>query len=143
MRKRWVIAAIALGFILVLFGLYVEGFIGSSVARVAREHSFVLPASAKHIHCGGPVAISTLGDFDASVSFDITLSDLPSVLTQFTLDSATETPAFLSTRMSVPSHFGALREARFGMSRKTNAVHLQVFDLVDERVGVCVLTIWN
>jgi hypothetical protein len=143
MRKPWVIAASTLAVILLVFGLYVKGFVGSSVARVAREHQCVLPMSASHIHCGGPVAITTFGDFDASVSFDITSSDLSSVLSQFTLGAAEEAPAFLRTRMSVPSQFGRLKEARSGGSRYGNTVHLQVFELDGDRIGVCILTIWN
>src|SRR5258708_1977713 len=129
--------------ILILFVLYSQGLVGTSVARVEREHSCALPASVSHIHCRGPVAITTFGDFQALSSFDIASKDLPSLVSQFVWEPAAQTPALSQPRMAVPSRFGPLREARSGWSPGGNNVHLEVFELGDDRVGVCILTSWN
>jgi hypothetical protein len=139
------LSAVAVAAGAVLFPLYSYGFIGSSRARLQRDHTLSLPPSVTSIHCQGPVSLTTFGDFGAVATFEMNRSELNSVFSQFTF-----TPSLDRDQMSIwsrhpfaPVTFGALEMARWGHSHDGNVVRLQVYGLTKSRVGVLVDTVWN
>ena len=143
MKSRLFIAVGLLSLFAII--LYSTGFIGSSSARVVREHSVVLPPSASHIQCGGLFSVTTFGDFTADTSFEIAATDLPGVLSQFTwqFDMTNASIKSLDERMAVPTQFTHPGALRWGASRDTNTAYLQSYDLGGGRVGICIYTFWN
>lgn len=144
MKTYRLIIVTSLAFLLLII-LYYTGIIGSSERRLATEQSISPPESTAHICCGGFFSIPTFGDFDASASFEIARSDLPSLLAQFVWDTDVkdEEPRGLEELMVVPPQFGNPTLFYRGWSSGRNRVYLQTYDIDTTVVGVCIYTIWN
>jgi len=142
MKRFFLIAAAVL--LLVVGLLYLTGFIGSSSARLAKDHSISLPSSVSHIRCGGLFSLR-FTDSDADASFEIASKDLPAVLSQFSWQPGTGGDHInsLNERMPVPAEFLKPSALQRGVSHNNNVVFLQSYDLGGSRVGICIYTMIN
>jgi hypothetical protein len=80
MRAPQILACIA---ILLLAGLYAGGILGSSRARVERDHSIRLPASVSSVRCTPFISLKWLWDSGEQATFSIPQDDLEEIIRQF------------------------------------------------------------
>ena len=127
--------------------LFFTGFIGISAARIARDHSISIPRSASNIQCNdGFISMTTFADVGAEASFEMSRKDLQAFLAQF---KNLETMPIPNDPMDgfvhhpVPDHFGRVIFTFYGMSRNRNVMRVDVYDINDANVGVCLDTCWN
>jgi len=146
-NKRTRIFFILIALIVPFSSLFFTGFIGTSAARIERDHSISVPHSAFNIQCNdGFVSMTTFADVGAEASFEMSREDLPTFLAQFKSLEAMPVPndpldGFV--HHPVPEHFGRMIFTFYGMSRDRNVMHVDVYDIDDAKVGVCLDTCWN
>jgi hypothetical protein len=124
-----------------LVALYFDGFIGSSAARLTHDHSFRVPASVTNIRCDDFLSMTSFMDSGASAHFEMARADLPALWSQFKISSTNAESD--STPAMPPPGFGKLIKGVSGKSRDGNVMHLDIYDINPERVGVYIVTIWN
>ncbi len=127
--------------------LFASGFIGISAARIERDHSISVPHSATNIQCDdGFVSMTTFADVGARASFQMSRDDLSTFLAQFKFlesRSVPNDPPDGFVHHPVPEHFGRVIFTFYGMSRDGNVMHVDVYDIDNAKVGVCLDTCWN
>ena len=121
--------------------LYLDGFIGSSVKRLARDHSFDAPVSVTDISCDGFVTLTTFIDDGASAHFKMARSDISRLLSQFKNHSGSHGSDW--TPSTSPTGFGKLIETYDGVSQRGNVMHIDIYDINSTQVGVIIATQWN
>ena len=112
--------------IILVFGLHLTGFIGSSRARVERDHSVRLPQSASNFNCFGFISLSWLWDSGESATFSVSSTDLEGIFSQFRKSkSVNESETFR------------------GISRDGNIAVITITSLPDGAAQVQISTAWN
>ena len=119
------IAIIAPILTLLLCGLlYFTGIVGSSRARVERDHSIKLPSFASEITCAPFISLSWLWDSGESASFLMLQKDLDDVIRQLN-----------DTKISA--------EGLRGVSKDGNIVAISIEERSNGKLRVTINTSWN
>ena len=121
--KRIAIIAPILSFLLCGL-LYFSGIVGSSRARVERDHSIKLPTAAAEITCDPFISLPWLWDSGESASFVMLQKDLDDVIRQFN-----------NTRISP--------EGLRGVSKDGNIVAISTEERSNGELRVTIKTTWN
>jgi len=141
-RGKNILVSILLCFATLFFFFYATGFMGSTRARIALDHSINLPSSASHIVCEDFFTLTPFSDAGASASFEISRNDLPAVLAQFPKGLDKPLPDDHGP-MTAPSNFKGLIARYRGGSRDGNVCWIDVFEVDAQTDGVVIATSWN
>ena len=109
---------------MLMVALFMAGIIGSSRARVERDHSIELPASASSFVCRPFVSLSWLWDSWETATFSISKFDFDAVIGQF---------------RDVKETSDGLR----GVSRYGNVVAVSTKETHPGKLEVTIDTFWN
>ena len=124
---------------------YMQGYFGSSLQRISKEHSVNLPSSSSNGRCDGLVSMTSFGDFGASADFVVNLAQIDGILAQIkeTKEGVALKDRRLNRDYEVPKEFG--QELRYieGVSKDGNIVTITLYKLDDNSAGVCFRTQWN
>lgn len=127
---------------------YAFGFLGNSATRVRREHGLELPASASHFICGGD-AWSVL-DRGAASAFEIAPADLPKFAAQLRIrESSSGVPISIfpgnsQYQIRIPWRASAIAlNTYLCASRTGDFLRIEVWQIDETRIGICLYTDWN
>ena len=144
LRGKQVLGAILVYFVTQCFFFYSIGFIGSTKARVALDHSINLPYSVSHIECEDLFTFTPFADAGASASFEIKRKDLGAILAQFREVTLASKPEGNSdTALTRPAGFKRPIASYTGLSRDGNVFSMEVYDMDVDHVYVVIDTSWN
>jgi len=147
MKKATLLSGIgALGLVLLpVTALFLGGFLGSSAARIQRDHSLRLPSAASDIHCVRFISLSTFMDSGEQATFVIPKASLETFISQ--IEPRPEWIKFDQAKVSLaipPSWTTRPVVARYcRRSTEDNMLTVEIFDLGNSKLGVAVATIWN
>lgn len=152
MNSKLKFRLIAVGFVVVcMVGcLFVLGHNGNSFSRLKREHGLRIPTSASHLECRGNAWISVL-DRVAVSTFQIARADLPAFTNQLrvrppdALYFGFRSTNYDGQRYLFPSpHYSVTNIATYYCDSPTgDFLFVDLWDVDDSRVGVCLYTDWN
>src|SRR6266566_3056568 len=73
-----------------LWLLFLFGYIGSSSARIRREHGLRIPPSAHSLVCGGDAWMHWFMDSGAASAFEMASEDISDFISQLTIEKTIE-----------------------------------------------------
>jgi hypothetical protein len=122
---------------------------GDSASRIRREHGLNLPASASAIECHGDAWLRIITDCGAASSFEVAISDVPSLLAQLRVRS-TSTGVSESIFPGNPEYqvhrswMSGIPTATYRCNSPTgDDLSVQTWPIDSSRVGICLYTDWN
>jgi hypothetical protein len=136
--------SIAAGVAILFFG----GCIGSSAARITREHGLAIPSSASHFVCRGDAWM--IGDRGAASAFEMASNDVTRFLAQLKIRDTHHGDYSKSIFPSNPQYqvrtswmSGSPLETYHCASPVGDFLDVQVWPIDAAHVGVCLYTDWN
>ena len=148
--KFRLLIAVALAVVCMVTCPFVFGYFGNTFRRVNREHGLRIPSSASHLVCRGDAWIPVL-DRTAVTTFQIARADLSAFTNQLRVRPPDDFYfGFRSTnydgqRHLFPSpHYSVTNIATYYCDSPTgDFLFVDLWDVDDSRVGVCLYTDWN
>jgi hypothetical protein len=125
----------------------VRGFVGQNKKRIEREHGLKLPLSASNFVCRGD-ALLILQDRGAASAFEMNSDELPKFIAQLRIRRTESNgvgiifPSNPQYQVQRPWMTGK-SIIYYCASSKGNSLHVQIWDVEDRKVGVCLYTDWN
>ena len=123
--------------------LFAFGCVGSSAARVRREHGLQLPSSATGFVCRGDAWKHTFIDSGAVAAFEMASSDLPNFISQLRIHDTQETTLPDGYQIHRPWMKGTPLKAYRCESPTGDELDVHVWAIDDAHVGVLLYTDWN
>jgi hypothetical protein len=128
--------------------LFLFGYVGSSDARVSREHGLKIPSSAHSFVCGGDAWMHWFIDSGAASAFEMASNDLPSFLSQLKIRETHEGgccifPGNSQYQIRRPWTTGIPLTTYRCASRTGDSLDVQIWKVDDATVGVLLYTDWN
>jgi hypothetical protein len=150
MRKS-TLATLAVAILLAsVFGLLLLfGYVGSSAARVRREHGLTVPSSARSFVCRGDAWMHLFSDSGAASAFEMASSDLPNFISQLKIlqtnegDSGNIFPRNAQYQIHRPWMSGVSLKMYRCASSTGDSLEVQIWPIDDAHVGVLLYTDWN
>jgi hypothetical protein len=129
-----------------LFGfLFIFGFIGSSAARVRREHGLRLPSSASRFVCRGDAWMHPFIDSGAASVFEMSSDDVPNFVSQLKIIDTQETgfPGNPQYRIRRSWMSGRPMRSYRCHSPTGDELDVRIWAIDAAHVGVALYTDWN
>jgi len=149
-KRLTVIVATAMLAAVSAFGsLFLFGCVGSSAARISREHGLKLPSSSHKFVCRGDAWMHTFMDSGAASAFEMDSRDLPAFVSQLKLrdhggfgenDILPSNPQYQIHR---PWMSGPPLKTYHSDSPTGDSLDLQIWRIDNRQVGVLLYTDWN
>jgi hypothetical protein len=133
-----------------VFGLpFVSGYVGSSAARVRREHGLKVPSSARGFICRGDAWMHLFSDSGAASAFEMASRDLPSFVLQLKIQQTAEGGP--GSVFPGNAQYQIHRTWMSGISMRTyrcasptgDSLAVQIWAIDGANVGVLLYTDWN
>jgi hypothetical protein len=129
--------------------LFLFGCVGSSAARVRREHGLKVPSSARGFVCRGDAWMHLFSDSGAASAFEMDSRELPSFVSQLKIRQSNEGapenifPINAQYQLRRPWMSGVPMQTYRCASATGDSLEVQIWAIGEDNVGVLLYTDWN